>query len=522
MKKFNLLLLISILLIKSSIFSQEILLPISSNVKDQIILSAAHSDMLGEGFFPVSYSEAQVDFPKKDTTRTWIYRKLFQEHFIQPTGKHFLLAVDPVLNLSIGKDVLNEGANYIFQNTRGVQAQGHIQNIFSFYTAFFENQGRYLAYQTDYFTDRGEYYPKNGVYTQTNAVIPGGGRTKPFKVNGFDYASSVSYVRLTPNDKLTFQFGNAPRFFGYGHRSLLLSDNSFNYTHLSIDWKITPKLSYTLMRGKQLNLIRKVHTNLIEAPYERKGIGVHYLNYKPIPTLSIGVFESTVYLRDEATSSQRVNPYFYQPLIGINTALNGSEISDLKNLLGVNIGWRFHPKHLVYLQTVTDDFKNKAFGFQLGYRNANVFGVKKLHFQAEYNHANKTLYAANNPRLAYTHFNLPLAHTLGNGFKEVVIRLNYEWKGFFTEVAAVFYDAHQPMTNKSQLFESKLVISPNDFTRVLNGHFKLGYVVNPATQLRVFLAGHYRESSTDLSPTTANGSLTIGMRTAINNQYFDF
>ncbi|HLV41012.1 MAG TPA: hypothetical protein VKY37_01940 [Brumimicrobium sp.] len=518
----NCLILFFVCWISSSLWGQEILIPSSVNVKDEVLFTDSNHAVIGNGFFPISYSDANYILPVKDSTRSWIVRKLFTEHLIQKSGKDYFLAIDPLLNTSIGKERLQNTPDYLYQNTRGVQAFAHLRNKLSFYTAFYENQARFVDYQSAYFEDRGEYYPNSGTYTQSNAVVPNGGRTKPFKTNGFDYASAVSYVRLTPLKQLSVQFGNAPRFFGWGHRSMLLSDNSFNYTHLSVDWEIAKGLSYTFIRGKQLNLIRKVHSDMVESPYERKGIGVHYLSYRPAPSLVIGLFESTIYLRDEATSSQRVNPYFYQPVLGLNTMVVGGENADMKNILGLNIGWRFHPHHMIYAQAVSDDFSSLEYGFQLGYRTGNTFNIKSLRFQIEYNQASTYLYAANNHRMAFTHFNLPLAHTLGNGFQEVLIRMGYRWKGLFIEASAVYYESIQPMSGKTNLYHSKQVAFSENYTQVLNTNIELGYEVNSATKLRLFVAADYRASNSSLGESVNYGVLSFGLRSALTNQYFDF
>ncbi|PWH85663.1 hypothetical protein [Brumimicrobium oceani] len=522
MKATNLILALTLIL-TSVAWSQEILIPTSSAVKDKAIFAHGTKNIAGNGFFPVSYSEANLKLPTKDTTQNWVMRKLFKEHLVQKSNQDFFFAVDPLLNMSIGQEQLQNTSDYLFQNTRGVQAFGHLKNKLSFYTAFYENQARFLKYQTDYFKDRGEFYPNNppGLNVQ-NAVIPGGGRTKPFKVNGFDYASSVSYVRFTPIDKLAIQFGNAPRFYGWGYRSMLLSDNSYNYTNLTIDWEIIKGLTYTFMRGKQLNLTRKVFTDMVEAPYERKGIGVHYLSYSPVPSLVIGLFESTIYLRDNATSSQRVNPYFYQPVIGVNTMVNGTESVNMKNLFGLNFAWQFHPQHMLYGQVVSDDVSNKEYGIQLGYRTGNTFNVKNLNFQLEANVATSNLYAANNERMNYTHFNLPLAHTLGNGFTELLVRANYLFKGVFIDTKIVYYEADQPIDDKSRLFESKQNFSIDNETQVLNANIELGYEFNPATQLRAFINMNYRTSVINFGSDVDYGAVSIGIRTALTNQYFDF
>ena len=501
--------------------AQEILIPISSKVKDAVLFSNSSQRIIGQGFFPVSYTEANYTFPKKDTSAGWIKRKLFNEHFIQQEGNLFLLAVDPLLNITFGKEQSNS-TDYLFQNTRGFQVTGQLIDKISFYTAFYENQARFMNYQGAYFTSRGELYPSNGIYKKANAVIPGGGRTKPFKNNSFDYASSVSYVRYKPFDQLAITFGHNPKFYGFGHRSLLLSDNSYNFTHLTIDWNITSKISYRLMRGKQLNLMRKVYSNQVEAPYERKGIGVHYLSYQPIPSLSIGLFESSIYLRDDAISSYRVNPLFYQPVIGVNSIASGAESNNMKNLFGINVAWKMHPNHIVYAQGVSDDFSRMEYGFQIGYRTGNTVGIKNLRLQVEYNQASSYLYAAQNKRMSYTHFNLPLAHTLGNGFQELLVRASYSWKNIYIEGELMYYETVQPLDSKTRLFQSKLVGSGTNPTTVQYGKAELGYELNPAYHLCVFARGIYRSSNRTYGNDQANTAVFFGIRTALKNRNVDF
>lgn len=504
--------------------AQEILIPSANNVKDEVLFSNKSKAIIGDGFFPISYTKANYYLPNKDTLkeRNWVIRKMFKEHFVQIVKDKYFLAIDPLFNVAIGKDALQSENSYLYQNTRGAQAFGSIQGILSFYTAFYENQARFSEFQNEYFKDRGELYPTASGYTKDNAVIPSGGRTKPFKTDGFDYASAVSYVRLTPIKELVIQFGNMPRFFGWGYRSMLLSDNSYNYTHLAIDWEIAPGLTYTFMRGKQLNLSRKKHTSFVEKPYERKGIGVHYLSYRVFPSLVIGLFESTIYLRDEAESSQRVNPVFYNPIIGLNTVVKGFEKVDVKNILGLNAAWKFHPQHMVYLQAVSDQLKKFEFGFQLGYKVGNLFNVDHLNFQLEYNQATNSLYAAENQRMAYTHFNLPLAHTLGNGFKELVVRANYKWKSIYIDASAVYYRANQTMKDKSNLFQSKSIAGTENLVNVFNGNVELGYEFNPATQFRAFVSANYRRANSANEGLSSQGIIMIGMRSALTNRYFDF
>lgn len=508
----------------SNSVAQQILTPIGSHFKDKVIAGSSDSTdlFLGNGFFPVTYEESGYESPKKDTTKGWIRRKLFNEHFIQIEHEDYFLAIDPLLDVSLGEDVLQSSNERLFQNTRGVQAFGEILNKVSFYTVFYENQARFAGFQSDYFENRGEQRLSNGVYNTTNATIPGGGRTKPFKGTGFDYASSAAYIRYQPFKKLAFQLGNTPQFIGWGHRSFLLSDNSFNFSNLKIDWQITPKLNYSVIRGKQLNLFRRAVTTQVEPPYERKNIGIHYLTFEPTKNISIGLFEATMYLRDEAVASQSVDPMFYQPLIGVNTIAFGEETTTLKNVIGLNFGWRLFKKQLIYGQIVTDNFKSLEYGAQLGWRNVDLFGIQNLFIQTELNIATNGLFSAENRRLSYTHFNLPLAHTLGNGFEEIVFRAGYEWKKIYLNIKSVNYRADQSMSDKSLLFESNSETVTFNESIISYNSVELGYVLNHATRLSIFAKAIYRMSNTAQLGELNNGIIQFGLRTGLTNQYMDF
>lgn len=504
-----------------TIGQEQILAPIGSEVKDDYIL-CGDDKKISTGFFPVTNELANRTAPEKNLSKGWLYRKLFNEHFLQKSNTKFFLAVDPLINITGGSERLQNNAELLFRNTRGAQAMGQLGEKFSFYTAFFENQARFVDFRSTYFQSRGEQRYNGLEYFVSNATIPNGGRTKPFKTSGFDYASSMSYVRFQPLKPLNIHFGNNPSFIGWGHRSLLLSDNSFNFTHLKIDWEIIPGLNYSLIRGKQLNLLRKRYTNLVEPPFERKGIGIHYLSYSPIESLTIGIFESSVYLRDEAESSQSVSQYFYNPVVGINSLAIGSENAEMRNFFGANIGWRFLKNHMIYSQIISGDLGSPEYGFQLGYRSNHLFTLKNFKFQIEYNQATDRLYAARNRRMSYTHFNLPLAHTLGNGFEELIIRLGYKWKGVTLNVKHIYYSANEMMEFKNALFDSKSDFVQNTPETVNYMSAELGYVMNKATMLTVFANAVYRQSSSKLNGNVNHGLIFLGIKSNLFNNYMDF
>ena len=100
---------------------------------------------------PYVYSEAMeyvdLDAQKASLMKDksgWWGRKLWNEHMVQVQGKGFWFTIDPIVDLQMGKD--NSDIDYTYNNTRGIQFQGAIGKKLSFYTAFFESQGRFAEY----------------------------------------------------------------------------------------------------------------------------------------------------------------------------------------------------------------------------------------------------------------------------------------------------------------------------------------------------------------------------------------
>jgi hypothetical protein len=510
------------------VVSQELLLPMNSMFKDEYLLSTYGDSEIGfkgTGVFPATQGAIErVEYLEADSSSRykWLRRKLFHEHFAQVKGDDYFIFFDPLINGAVGRE-RGIAQNNLFQNTRGFQVSGEVMNKVSFFTSFYENQARFASYQQDYFSDRSEQRIVGGNYIKEHAVIPGGGRTKPFGDDGFDYASSMSYVRYRPSKYVALQFGNNPNFIGWGHRSLLLSDNSFNATTLRIDITLGEKWNYSILNSKHLNLWRRQFTNAVESPYEKKNYSAHYLTYKATERLTIGLFESTVYFREDSIQSQWMHPLYFNPVIGVNTAVFGWENQDAKSLVGLNFAYSLGKKHLVFGQLATDELSSSPqYGIQLGWRSADLFGVKNLTAHMEYNKATERLYAANNRRMAYTHFNLPLAHTLGNGFDEVVGRASYMYKSFYIQTQGIFYQSDQAMEFQSNLFESRELELQFDRQNVLLAELEVGYRFNPRTNLCAFTKVIYRQSEGETAGLRTTGMVFFGLKTRLFNQYMDF
>src|SRR5581483_5391378 len=93
---------------------------------------------------------------------------------VNDTTDKFHLTLDPLFNFQLthGNDGI-KNQNY-YNNTRGFIIRGDIGKQLSFESSFYENQSTFPGYIAD--------------FADTFKVIPGQGRWKTFKTNGFDYA----------------------------------------------------------------------------------------------------------------------------------------------------------------------------------------------------------------------------------------------------------------------------------------------------------------------------------------------
>ena len=76
---------------------------------------------------------------------SWWGRKFWNENLVAIQGEGYWFALNPILDLRIGKDTESEASN-TFVNTRGVKIDGGLGEQLTFSTSIFESQGRFADY----------------------------------------------------------------------------------------------------------------------------------------------------------------------------------------------------------------------------------------------------------------------------------------------------------------------------------------------------------------------------------------
>lgn len=477
-----------------------------------------------------AYNYDSLIFNKdKSKSRSWFYRKLFRESFIVVDTGNFQLAIDPLITLEKTYDPDDTTAASLYTNTRGVMVRGNIGENFSFETSFYESQARFQRYISNHIRtfeiDNDSFF-----------VIPGQGRAKRFKGSAFDFASSAGYISFKPVKFLNIQAGHGKHFIGDGYRSLLLSDNSFNYPYLKFTATIG-KFNYTalysslmIVRGGAYNI-----SQLSERIFRKKTATFHYLSYSPIKRLELGLFEGTVW-----KVKDKDHPYFdfnaLNPIL-FSAALQNGLAGKSNTVLGFNGKIKLTDNLQVYGQYVLDELpgetinkieKNKA-GFQAGFKWFDILKIKDLYFQSEYNKVNPFTYAHKIPVQSYTHYNQPLAHPLGAGFQETVSTLSYTYKRISLTAKGNYI---QYLTGENFINSGRnIFLSENSITnpstriaaeKIIYKQATLSYVINPVTNLSIYAEVLIRDEINDINTNIRDRFVYAGIRTSLRNIYYDF
>ena len=369
------------------------------------------------------YKGSQEDFASRKPVLKAFYKT--KTNFYEVNTKDFFLAVNPVLQLSFGKEQDNDEALYF--NSRGVTVRGMIGKKVGFSAYMTENQ------------ERGPTYFKEIVGGLR--AVPGVGFYKLFKKQGVDYFDARGYITFNAAKYIDFQLGYDKNFIGNGYRSLFLSDFGNSYLFAKINTRIW-KFNYQNIFMELMPQFTKKGDSLLP----RKYAAMHHLSMNVTRWLNVGLFEGIVFGRKDHFDFQYLNPLiFYRHIEGtVGSPDNALAGLDFK----ANVAHRLQ----FYGQFLLDEFKldkikeNKGWwankwALQLGGKYVDAFGVKNLDLQGEINRVRPYTYSHNDTVANYTHYNQPLAHPLGSNFNELVGIINYQpAPKWYIYARAIFYE----------------------------------------------------------------------------------
>jgi hypothetical protein len=413
--------------------------------------------------------------------KSWLSRKLFHEHLISLDTGQVQLSIDPLFNFELGREMEKDtdprkDISY-YKNVRGFNIKLSIGSKVSFESSFRENQVVL------------PFFPNERALA--TEVAYGQGRWKEFGDNGYDFSMASSYINYAPSDRVNFQLGHGKHFLGEGHRSLLLSDLSFNYPYLRIgsNW-FDRKLQYNNLYTLFQDLERLPSVNS-EGLFERKQGVFHYLEFKPNTKWSVGLFEGLIFPSLDSSGNIGVGANYWVPLILLNTILEADK-AKRNALLGLNASYVLWEKVKFYNQLLAYDGQFDDFSFQVG---AKYFLSEQLMLQGEFNSQ-----ADRSGSNLFYHYNEPLNYPVQKELQEYIAIVQYQKNRWQSRLVANAFQEKGKVVN--QLAD-----------------FRQSYIVNPSYNFTISLGAQY----SDIEVWEAKSLFVyFGLSTNLQNIYFNY
>ena len=453
----------------------------------------------------------------------WFYQT--PANLFEVNEKYFHLRVNPIVNFKMYKT--KDDKQQVFTNQRGVDFRGGIDDRIYFQMNILETQSRFPEYVNQWIKDYNNTLPGAGLFKSYQSDI--------FNINrGYDYLNGQGYLAFNITRHVGMQFGYGRQFIGNGYRSLLLSDFANNNLYLKLNWQV----------GKfhLQNLFTELTARSNGRGGEvlpRKYMAAHFFNYKLRPNLSVGVFETVVFSRPDHFEFQYLNP------IILYRTIEHSLGSPDNVLIGLNANWNFLKHFQLYGQLIMDEFVfdelfierrgwwGNKFGFQLGGKYIDAFGIDHLDLQVEYNSVRPYTFTHYDSVANYVHYDQPLAHPLGANFRETLFQLRYQPKRKWL-IETRLIRATQGLDNNKTNWGSDLLQTYN--TREQDYGNEIGQGIEATTLLfgldlsyqlfhNVFLEAEYfyrRRNSDDSTLEQQTQYFGGGVRMNIARQRMDF
>jgi len=436
--------------------------------------------------------------------------------FFSVKHEDFSIALNPVLNYQQMIEFGNTSQT-LFQNRKGIEVRASIKDRIGIYSTFTDNQERGPLYHQRYVA-RNEAIPNGPTYYKT---------FKPEKAGAaHDFILANAYVDAEViENTLNVSFGHNRFHMGDGYRSMFLSDMGSNYLFFKINTKFW-KVNYQNLFMELTPQFNRGFDGLLPKKYA----AMHHLSMNVTNWLNIGLFEATVFGREDHFEFQYMNPVILYRYVEQSIG------SPDNAMLGMNFKINPNIKALFYGQLLLDEFNfseiasgtgwwaNKI-ATQLGTKVVDPFGVNNLMVQLEYNRVRPFMYSYNNGTSDYSHNNQALAHPYGSNFSEFVLNVNYKPRKNIQINLEAFYnkqgrDDSDSVSYGGDIFKSSRVRNSsyginmyNGFvSNVFYGNLNASYEIKP--NIYFDLGGGIRteKASTSFNPTDNSAFIYGGLR----------
>jgi hypothetical protein len=318
---------------------------------------------------------------------------------------------------------------------------------------------------------------------------------------------------------------------------LLLSDNSFNYPFLKLTANVW-RIKYSVLYAQFIDLLSPHDPDI---GYRKKYGTFHYLDIKIARRLYFGFFEGVIW-KSDSLGSRNFEFNYLNPVIFLRP-VEGSLDSPDNMMLGSNIKYKISDKTSFYGQLLLDEFKlnevkagngwwgNKQ-AFQVGLKTFSVAGIKNLNLQGELNFVRPYTYEHRSTLQNYAHYNQALAHPLGANFIEEIFLADYSIKRWHATAKIITAEIGWDVNGEnygSNIFKNYFTYRSQYGNEILQGlktdflyyELKAGYLVNPVYNFNIEIGIASRELKNTVFDEKAM-LFTLGIRTSLQNKYYDF
>lgn len=450
------------------------------------------------------------------------YQKLFTKHQIDYEGSGSTFYADVLPDLMAGRDF--SGSRNINLASVGLQLGGTIGNKLYYNIAGYTSSSTFPQYIATYINQVG--------------IVPGQAYVGNNSGNtNYQWSYVTATVSYTPIKYLNISLGRDKTFIGDGYRSMLLSDYASPYPF----FKLTGMLGNVRYMAMWTYMNDPASTS--QYGINRKKFGVfHYLDWNVSKRFSVGFFENVMgFFTDDNGVKRPFDFNYINPIIFLKPVNNASADPD-KSLLGANAKFKISDGLTVYGQFALNEFHSKDFfssngasdnkyGWQLGIRGPNLFGVKGLSYLLETNTAKPYTYSARSAIENYSENGEPMAHPWGANFREGVGLLNYSYKRFDFSVEGDYgrygldinglnygKDIFEVYTSPARQYGN--YTGQGLTTNMYYFEGKVAYLINPKYNLRIELGSILRDEKNDIFHDKTS-LLTIGLRSSFRQFYND-
>ena len=434
----------------------------------------------------------------------------------------FSVQLNPIIHAMMMTGTSNDSADQGYWLGAGAQLRMSLTKKLAF--------GGEYTYSKMSFAD----YVEN--MTASKGIVPGMGIIDSTSRTNSYYSLYLNYA---PVDYFSMEVGRGKQFIGHGYRSLLLSDNSMTYPYAKLMfniWKVKYQVMYSAyehVTGFENNQTR----------YQSKYSTSNYLSMNMGRNVQVGLFQTIIWQGQNGSHERGFDVNYLNPIVFMRP-VEFSIGSPDNVLMGLDLAYTVFKKYKFYGQIALDEFllseikaqngwwANK-FGFQLGIKAHELFAIKGLTVQLEYNQVRPYTYSHGNIVQNYGNYKESLAHTYGANFYEFIARATYVKNRWLFSANIVhsmqglddgasnfggdIYKSNQTRESGYGNFIGQGLSSDLSYQEV-----KAAYLINPAWRLMAEIGYSSRQRFTESKGAELNGMLNIGLKTALYNQYLDF